>query len=145
VSIFLDKVPFLKGNLEGDAEEVVMVPTYAEVVDKVREQLKWNDPSYLVELEGRRNVGFGMHFRWKTMPLNSEQCWVAYKEVVAKSQDKALELFATKKIDSRYEFHLNRCVSPLHGNSPKPNDPLVDPDGHPPSATQDELSQPPKM
>jgi hypothetical protein len=67
---FLDKEAFLKGNLDGDPEEVVMVfarsPTYAEVVEKVRENLKWNDPSYLVELEGRHNVGFGMHLSWKT-------------------------------------------------------------------------------
>ena len=42
----------------------------------------------------------------KTMRVNSEQRWVAYKETVAKSLDKALELFATKKVDSR--LHLDR-------------------------------------
>jgi hypothetical protein len=52
---FVDKEAFLKGNLDGDPDVVVMVfdhsPTYAEVADKVREQLKWNDPTYLVKLD----------------------------------------------------------------------------------------------
>ena len=50
------------------------------------------------ELLGRHNVGFGLHIRWKIMRVNSELCWSAYKEVVAESQDKSLELFATRKV-----------------------------------------------
>ncbi|KAE8804079.1 hypothetical protein D1007_20042 [Hordeum vulgare] len=37
-----------------------------------------------------------MHIRWKTMRVNSEQRWLAYKDTVAESLDKALELFAMK-------------------------------------------------
>jgi hypothetical protein len=44
--------------------------------------------------------GFGMHIRWKTMRLNSEQRWSVYKETVDESHDKALELFATKTVDA---------------------------------------------
>jgi hypothetical protein len=58
------------------------------------------DRSYVVESEGRHNAGFNMHVRWKTMRINSEQSWVAYKEVVADSLDKALELFSTKNVDN---------------------------------------------
>ena len=34
-----------------------------------------------------------------TMHVNSEQRWVAYKEMVVESLDKALELFDIKKVD----------------------------------------------
>ena len=64
----------------------------------MRTNLNLKDPSDTVELEGRHNVGFGMHIRWKIMRVNSEQRWVAYKETVAESLDKALELFASKKV-----------------------------------------------
>ena len=87
------------------------------------------DPSDIIELEGRHNVGFGMHIRWKTMRVNSEQRWVAYKETVAESLDKALELFATKKVDSSLHLDLNRNPSPLVASSPPPlkRDEIVDP------------------
>ena len=84
---------------------------YVEVVEKIRIALEWTNPNDLVELEGRHNVGFGMHSRGKTMPLNSESCWSLYKEMVSRSQDKALKLFVTKKVDSRVHIDLNRCAS----------------------------------
>ena len=92
-------------------------PNYAEVLEQVRIDLNWMDPSYVVELEGRHNAGFGMHVRWKTMRVNSDQRWVAYKEVVAESLDKALELFATKKFDTALHLDLNRLASPLNDTS----------------------------
>jgi hypothetical protein len=60
-------------------------PNYIEVVEKVRIKVKWNDPSDVVELEGRHDVGFGMHIHLKTMPLNLEERWSAYKETGAES------------------------------------------------------------
>ena len=75
----VDKDAFLKGNVEHDPEEKVLVfdrsPNYAEVVEKVRLAFNWTNPNDVVTLEGRHNVGFGMHSWWKTMPLNSESCW----------------------------------------------------------------------
>src|ERR1041385_5114919 len=98
----VDKGAFIKGNVEVDLEEIAMVfeniPTYAEVVERCKEELKWTHRNYVVELEGRHNVGFGLHLRWKIMRVNSKLCWSAYKEVAAESQDKALELFATRKV-----------------------------------------------
>ncbi|KAK1687030.1 hypothetical protein QYE76_047878 [Lolium multiflorum] len=115
---------FLEGNIEPDPEEVDLVfdlsPSFAEVVAQVRVELNWNEPNDGVELEGRHNVGFGMHTRWKTMRINSEQRWSVYKETVAGSQDKALELFATKTVDARIELDLNRPSSPVRERSPPP-------------------------
>ena len=128
-----DKDAFLKGNIEPDPDELDMVfdssPSYAELLQQVRKDLNWMDPSDIVELEGRHNVGFGMHIRWKTMRVNSEQRWVAYKETVAESLDKALELFATKKVDSSLHLDLNRNPSPLVASSPPPlkRDEIVEP------------------
>ena len=120
----VDKDAFLKGNLEPDPEEVDLVfdssPSFAEVVAQVRIELNWNERNDGVELEGRHNVGFGMHTRWKTMRINSEQRWSVYKETVAESQDKALELFATKTVDARIELDLNRRSSPVEARSPPP-------------------------
>jgi hypothetical protein len=45
----------------------------------VRAKLKWNDPSAVVELEGRHDVRFGMHIHWRDNALNSEEHWSAYK------------------------------------------------------------------
>ena len=91
----VDKDAFLKGNIEPDPDEHDLVfdrsPNYAEVLKQVRIVLHWNEPCDVVELEGRHNVGFGMHIRWKTMCINSEQRWIAYKETVLESQDKALD------------------------------------------------------
>jgi hypothetical protein len=130
----VDKDAFLKGNIEPDPDEFDMVfessPSYAEVLEQVRKDLNWMDPSDIVELEGRHNVGFGMHIRWKTMHVNSEQPWVTYKETVAESLDKALELFALKKVESSLHLDLNRNTSPLAASSPPP-------------MNEDEMSEPP--
>ena len=141
----VDKEAFLKGNVEHDSEEKVVVfghsPSYAEVVERVRIALNWTDPNDVLSLEGRHNVGFGMHIRWKIMPLNSELCWSAYKETVAASQDKALELFATKTFD------LNRCASEHDVRRPVQNEPphaheVYYPTSSPPPMTQHDFSQP---
>jgi len=120
----VDKEAFLKGNVEPDPDELDMVfessPSYADVLEQVRNDLNWMDPSDVVEFEGRHNVGFGMHIRWKTMRVNSEQRWVAYKETVAESLDKALELFASKKVESSLHLDLNRNPSPLVASTPLP-------------------------
>ncbi|KAE8811298.1 putative clathrin assembly protein [Hordeum vulgare] len=96
----VDKDAFLKGNIDPDPDELDMVfdlcPSYAELLEQVRKDLNWMDPSDVVEFAGRHNVGFRMHIRWKTMRVNSEQRWLAYKDTVAESLDKALELFAMK-------------------------------------------------
>ena len=73
----VDKDAFLRGNIEPDPFEFDLVfersPTYAELLEQVRIDMNWMDPRDVVELEGRHNVGFGMHVRWKTMRINSEQ------------------------------------------------------------------------
>ena len=86
----VDYPSFEKGDAEyGDPEELVLVfgtsPSLVEVVEEVRRKLKWMDESDVVELVGRYNVGFG-HIRWKTMSLNSELHWQAYKESVLASE-----------------------------------------------------------
>jgi hypothetical protein len=62
----VDKEAYLKGNIEPDPDELDLVfertPMYAEVLEQVRIELNWMDPSDVVELEGRHNAGFGMHF-----------------------------------------------------------------------------------
>ena len=122
----VDKNAFLRGNIEPDPDELDLVfertPTYAEVLEQLRIELKWMDPKDDIELEGRHNVGLGMHVRWKTMRIFSEARWLAYKEVVAESLDKALELFATKKVGSSLSLDLNRMASPLRTMSPPPVD-----------------------
>ena len=70
-----DKDTFLKGNIEPDLDKLDMVfdssPSYAELLQQVWKDLNWMDPSDIIELEGRHNVGFGMHICWKTMHVNS--------------------------------------------------------------------------
>ena len=61
------------------------------------------------------------------MLLNFESCWTAYK-MVAQSQDKTLELFDTKKVDSLLHFDLNRCASQCDARNPVQNEALVDHD-----------------
>uniref|UniRef100_A0ACD5VUB9 Uncharacterized protein n=1 Tax=Avena sativa TaxID=4498 RepID=A0ACD5VUB9_AVESA len=111
----VDKAAFLKGDVECDPEEVVMVfgtsPTYVEVVERERNDLKWMDPSDVYELVGRYNVGFGHHNRLKIIPINSELNWSAYKKMVVESEDKSLEIFATRKIGARLHIDLNRHAS----------------------------------
>ena len=80
--------------------------------------LNWMDRSEHVELEGRYNAGHGVHLRWKFLRINSELRWVAYKETVAESLDKSIELFATKKVDARVNLDLNRGASSFDGRSP---------------------------
>jgi hypothetical protein len=119
----MDKAAFLKGNAECvDPKEVVMVfttsPTYAEVVERIRFDLKWMEPSDACELIGRYNAGFGHHNRLKIMPVDSELNWSAYKEIVEGSQDKSLELFATRKFVARLSIDLNRHASPCARDEP---------------------------
>jgi hypothetical protein len=51
-----------------DSDEVDLVfersRNYAKGLEKVRIDLNWMEPSYVVELEGRHNAGFGMHVYW---------------------------------------------------------------------------------
>jgi hypothetical protein len=76
----VDKNTFLKGNIEPDMDELGMVfertPKYSEVLEQVRIDLHWNDPSDVVELKGRHIVWFGMHVCWKSMCINFEQRWL---------------------------------------------------------------------
>ncbi|KAE8785269.1 hypothetical protein D1007_41012 [Hordeum vulgare] len=60
-----------------------------------------------------------MHIRWKTMRVNSEQRWLAYKDTVAESLDKALELFAIKTNVPNL-LDLNRVASPIVEAIPAP-------------------------
>ncbi|KAE8805488.1 hypothetical protein D1007_18411 [Hordeum vulgare] len=118
----MDKDTFLKGNIDPDPDEFDMVfdfcPSYAELLEQVRKDLNWMDPSDVDEFDGRHNVGFGMHIRWKTMHVNSEQPWLAYKDTVAESLDKALELFAIKINVPNLHLDLNRVASPIGEASP---------------------------
>ena len=52
--------------------------------------------------------------------MNSVQRWFAYKETVAESLDKALELFAAKKFEASLHSDLNRHASALVARSPPP-------------------------
>ncbi|KAE8776031.1 hypothetical protein D1007_51361 [Hordeum vulgare] len=119
----VDKDAFLKGNIDPDPDELDMVfdlcPSYGELLEQVRKDLNWMDPSDVVEFDGRHNVGFGMHIRWKTMRVNSEQRWLAYKDTVAESLDKALELFAIKTIVPNL-LDLNRVSSSIVEAIPAP-------------------------
>ena len=88
-----------------------------------------------------------MHSRWKVMPLNSESRWSAYKEIVVEYQDKARELFATKKVDHIMHFDLNRCASQSDVRSPIHNVSLDDHEVYattssPPPMTQHDMRQP---
>jgi hypothetical protein len=113
----------LKGNVECvDPEEVFMVfitsPTYADVVERIRFDLKWMEPSAACELIGRYNAGFGHHNRLKIMLVDSELNWSAYKEIVAGSQDKSLGVFVTRKFVARLSIDLNRHASPCARDKP---------------------------
>ncbi|KAE8812601.1 hypothetical protein D1007_10297 [Hordeum vulgare] len=93
-------------------------PSYVELLEQVRKDLNWMDPSDVVEFDGRHNVGFKMHIRWNTMRVNFEQRWLAYKDTVAESLDKALELFAIKTNVPNLHLDLNRVASPIGEASP---------------------------
>ena len=49
----VDKEAFLKGNIDHDLEEIVVLfdrsPNYVELVEKVRIALNWKDPNDVVE------------------------------------------------------------------------------------------------
>ncbi|KAM0853858.1 hypothetical protein ACQ4PT_050802 [Festuca glaucescens] len=96
----------------------VTSPTYAEVVERIRFDLKWMEASDACELIARYNAGFGHHNRLKIMPVDSELNWSAYKEIVAGSQDKSLELFATRKFVARLNIDLNQHASPCARDEP---------------------------
>ena len=66
------------------------------LVVKVRSVLYWNDPNAEVKLIRRHDVGLGVKSRLKTMPITSQLHWNVYKDKVDASQDKSLEIFATK-------------------------------------------------
>ena len=119
----VDRDAFLKGNMEPDPDELALVfeqsPNYAQLVKQVRTELNLVDQNDVVELEGRHNAGHGVHLRWKFLRINSELHWVAYKETVAESLDKSIELFATIKIGAQVNLDLNGCASPFDGTSPR--------------------------
>ena len=75
------------------------------------------------------------------MPLDFEKRWQAYKEVVLDSQDKSLELFATKKVGDQVHIHLNQQASTSDANTPVRHDELcVDPE---PELYDTTMNQPP--
>ena len=69
----VDKDAFLKGIIEPDPDELDMVfessPCYDGVLEQVRKDLNWMDPSDIVGLEGRHNVGV-----WNAYPLENNAC-----------------------------------------------------------------------
>ena len=117
---YLDKVAFMDGNADEGEEAMVFdtSPSYDDIVVKVRSVLNWINPSDGVKLIGRYDVGVGVKSRLKSMPITSQLHWNVNKERVEGSQDKSLELFATKVEVPRLEFDLNRnASSPIHGAS----------------------------
>jgi hypothetical protein len=82
-----------------------------------------------------------MHFRWKIMRINFEQRWGAYKEVVAESLDKALELFATKRIGGTLHLDLNRSASRVDARNSPPNHQEEMTDGRPISKEDEALEE----
>lgn len=126
---YLDKVAFLSNNEDKGEEPMVFEtsPSYEEVVEKVRHVLEWMDPNDGVKLIGRYDVGVGAKSRLKSMPITSDLHWEVYKEKVAQSEDKSLELFATKIQPPRFTIDLNRHVSPpTHDMTESTSVPLVE-------------------
>ena len=64
-----------------------------------------------VKLIWRYDVGVGVKSRLKSMYITSDLYWDVYKEKVDQSEDKSIELFATKVEPPRAEIDLNRLVS----------------------------------
>ena len=126
---YLDKASFVT-KTASDNEEVLVFdtsPSYDEVVIKVRDKLNWMDPNEKVELIGRYDVGVGAKSRLKSMPITSDLHWVVYKEKVSQSEDKSLELFATKVESPRFTLDLNLHVSsPMDDMSERTMVPLVE-------------------
>ncbi|KAE8796451.1 hypothetical protein D1007_28584 [Hordeum vulgare] len=98
---YVDKEAFMNVDIVDHYEEECIFlksPTYEEVVEETRIGLKWVDPSDQVELLGIYDVGSAQKCRMKTMRINSNLHWVTYKEVVASSVVKSLEVFASKVV-----------------------------------------------
>src|SRR3990170_4979932 len=114
---YLDKAAFMDGNADEGEEAMVFdtSPSYDDIVVKVRSVLNWINPSDGVKLIGRYDVGVGVKSRLKSMPITSQLHWNVYKDKVEGSQDKSLELFATKVEVPRLLLDLNQNVSsPIH-------------------------------
>ena len=117
---YLDKTTFMLGN-DDEGEEAMVFdtsPSFDDLVVKVRSVLHWNDPNAEVKLIGRYDVGLGVKSRLKSMPITSQLHWNVYKEKVDASQDKSLEIFATKVDPPPLQIDLNRnASSPIHDGS----------------------------
>lgn len=111
---YVDKAAFMNVDIVDKNEKVFAFlesPNYDEVVEETRIRLKWMDSSDQVELVGRYDVGTGHKCRMKTMPIKSNLQWSAYKEVVASSEVKSLELFATKVVKAPlFDVDLNQTL-----------------------------------
>ncbi|KAE8804940.1 hypothetical protein D1007_18957 [Hordeum vulgare] len=108
---YVDKEAFMNVDIVDKYEEVLTFldsPTYEEVVAETRIRLKWVDPSDQVELLGRYDVGSAHKCRMKTMSIKSNLHWVAYKEAVASSIDKSLEVFASTVVNAPLHVDLNQ-------------------------------------
>jgi hypothetical protein len=75
------------------------------------------------------------------MRINSEQRSGAYKEVVAESLDKALELFATKKVGGTLHLDLNRSDSRVDAKNSPSNHQEEMTDGRPISKKDEALEE----
>ncbi|KAE8804839.1 hypothetical protein D1007_19073 [Hordeum vulgare] len=122
---YVDKVAFMNVDIVDKYEEVLTFldsPTYEEVVAETQIRLKWVDPSDQIELLGRYDVGSAHKCRMKTMPIKSNLHWVAYKEAVASSIDKSLEVFASTMVNAPLHVDLNQPLvddlSPYSGVAP---------------------------
>jgi hypothetical protein len=80
--------------------------------------LKWTEPSDVCKLVGRYNAEFGHHNILKVMSVDYELNWSAYKETVAGSQDKYLELFSTSTVGALFGIDLNRHAFPCTRDDP---------------------------
>ncbi|KAF6997137.1 hypothetical protein CFC21_013393 [Triticum aestivum] len=115
---YLEKLTFMLGN-DDEGEEAMVFdtsPSFDDLVVKVRSVLHWNDPNAEVKLIGRYDVGLGVKSRLKSMPITSQLHCNVYKEKVDATQDKSLEIFATK-VDPPppLQIDLNRnASSPIH-------------------------------
>ena len=120
---YLDKSTFMLGN-DDEGEEAMVFdtsPSFDDLVVQVRSVLHWNDPNAEVKIIGRYDVGLGVKSQLKSMPITSQLHWNVYKEKVDASQDKSLEIFATK-VDPTppLQIDLNRnASSPIHDDSAK--------------------------
>ncbi|KAE8815597.1 protease 2 [Hordeum vulgare] len=110
---YMDKEAFLTNNADADEEAIVFdtSPSYDDLVAKVRHVLEWMDPNDCVKLIGRYDVEVGAKSRLKTLPITSNLHWDVYKEKNSQSEDKSLELFATKIEAPQFAIDLNRPVS----------------------------------